>query len=143
MEDDKSISIYDLNDKIRYSFVAEVHDPLSHETVGINDWKRDRVLLHKVKVLINKEWLSLNNGDIIRIDIGKRLKELHLEEYDILSFDGRVRHVPVDNYFDYDKRGKTRSKWGIQLSPRGKIYYGYGDEYYARTLGFLSKIEKN
>lgn len=31
MEDDKSISIYDLNDKIRYSFVAEVHDPLSHE----------------------------------------------------------------------------------------------------------------
>ena len=123
MEEQNSISIYDLDDKKRYAFIGEVEDPLSHETVGIRDWKRDRLLLHKVKVLIDKNFLLLDGGNIVRIDIGKRLRQLNLEQYDMLSFDARIRHVPVDNYFDYDERGKTKVKWGAQLSPRGNLYY--------------------
>lgn len=143
MEEQKTdISIYDLNDRERYQFIAEVENPLSQETVGINDWKRERLLLRNTKVLIGKEWLILDDGNTIRVDLGKKLKNLHLEEYDILSFEGKVRHVPVDDYYDYDDRCKVKEKWGAQLSPRGNIYYGYGPEYYARTLGFLTNIEK-
>ena len=138
----KDISIYDLDDNKKYSFISTVDEPVSHETVGIHDWKKDRVLLKDVKVLIGKEWYLLDNGGIIRIDLGKKLLKENLKEFDVLSFNGKVRYVEVNRYFDYDDRCKVRMKWGAQISPRGNLYYGYGDEYYARTLGFLTDIEK-
>lgn len=138
----QNISIYDLDDNKKYSFTATVEEPISHETVGKYDWKKDRVLLKDVNVLIGKEWHMLDEGGIIRVDLGKKLLKLNLDEYDILSFNAKIRYMPVDGYFDYDDRCQVRLKWGLQLSPRGNIYYGYGDEYYARTLGFLTDIEK-